>query len=313
YDKNLPKNHQILREMRQIIDEYEDKVLIGETFIDNSLHESITFYGVYNDELHLPFAFEFPFSPWYPGYLQRQIEKQELLTPPGAWPNYFIDNHDIPRHLSRWITCTMCTEPVRVAKAAATLLLTLRGTPFLYYGQEIGMVNHLDIPPDKLRDKAVVLSDTGEVPPPRDGGRTPMQWDTSAYAGFSFGQEVDPWLPIHDNYQEVNVATELADENSILNFYRRVIQVRRNSEALLWGKWKPLIHYPDEQLAYLRATENEQVVIILNFGYQQPLQLDEPLEYGNWCVLLSERFEAGKVIDLPEMLEAFEILIVQRI
>ena len=86
YDKNLPENHQILKDMRAIADEYGSRVIIGETFIDSRLHESISFYGVNNDELHLPIAFEFPFSPWYPGYLQREIENKETITPAGACP-----------------------------------------------------------------------------------------------------------------------------------------------------------------------------------------------------------------------------------
>ena len=220
YDKNLPENHQLIREIRKIIDEYDERVLIGETFIDNRLYDSIIFYGINNDELHLPFTFEFPFSPWYPGYLQREIVKKELITPQGAWPTYFLDNHDIPRHLSRWIECSLCTNPLGIAQAAAAILLTVRGTPVLYYGQEIGMVDNLDIPPEKIQDKAVVKSETGESPPPRDGARTPMQWNNSVNAGFSFGKDVEPWLPVHENYQEVNVAEQLKEQDSILSFYR---------------------------------------------------------------------------------------------
>ncbi|MGB5596611.1 MAG: alpha-amylase family glycosyl hydrolase, partial [Crocosphaera sp.] len=173
YDKNLPENHQLIREIRSLIDEYKDRVLIGETFIDNRLYDSTMFYGVNNDELHLAFTFEFPFSPWYPGYLQREIIKKELITPDGAWPTYFLDNHDIPRHLSRWIECSLCTNPLGIAQASAAILLTIRGTPFLYYGQEIGMVDNLDIPQDKIQDKAIIKSESGELPPPRDGARTP--------------------------------------------------------------------------------------------------------------------------------------------
>ncbi|MEM0980447.1 MAG: alpha-amylase family glycosyl hydrolase, partial [Cyanobacteria bacterium P01_H01_bin.58] len=146
YDKDLPENHQIIKEMRAILDEYRDRVLIGETFIDSRLYDSLIFHGVDNDELHLPIAFEFPFSPWYPGYLQREIEKKECLISADAWPTYFLDNHDIPRHLSRWIECSLCVDSEAIAKAAATLLLTVRGTPILYYGQELGMVDNTHIP-----------------------------------------------------------------------------------------------------------------------------------------------------------------------
>lgn len=313
YEKNLPDNHQIIREIRAILDEYEgDRVLIGETFIDSRLYDSVIFYGINNDELHLPITFEFPFSPWYPGYLQREIENKETTTPPGAWPSYFLDNHDIPRHLSRWIECSLCVDSVAIAKAAATLLLTVRGTPFLYYGQELGMVDHTDIPEDQLQDRAVVKSETGETPPPRDGARTPMQWDDSPHAGFSFGEVVKPWLPVHPNYTEVNVQQALQDPDSIWNFYRQLLQVRKQSGALRYGDWRSLIYYPHEHLAYVRETATEIVLVAINFFYEQPFKLDAAIEREGWTVLLSTYYEVSKVIDLAENLQPFEVSILHR-
>ena len=312
YDKNLPENHQLIQEIRNIIDEYEDRVLIGETFIDNRLYDSTIFYGINNDELHLAFTFEFPLSPWYPGYLQREIDKKELITPKGAWPTYFLDNHDIPRHLSRWIECSLCTNPLGIAQAAAAILLTVRGTPVLYYGQEIGMVDNEDIPPEKIQDKAIVKSETGELPPPRDGARTPMQWNDSINAGFSFGKDVEPWLPVHQNYQEVNVAKELKEPDSILNFHRQLIKARKNNEALRIGNWRTLIHYPYEHLAYVRETKAERVLILINFSYEKDLTIDEHISKDNWQVLVSNVREAGKIIDLPAILEPFEVSILRK-
>ena len=312
YDKNLPENHQIIKEIRKIIDEYDERILIGETFIDSRLYDSTIFYGVNNDELHLPFAFEFPFSPWYPGYLQREIVKKELVTPEDACPTYFLDNHDIPRHLSRWVECSLCTNPDAIAKAAGTLLLTVRGTPVMYYGQEIGMVDLVEIPEDKIRDRATVKSETGELPPARDGCRTPMQWDNSVNAGFSLGKNVEPWLPVNNNYTEVNVADELADKDSILNFYRQLIKIRRKSEALCHGSWKTLIHYPYEHLAYTRQTANEKVLVIINFSYEKEFTVDEYIEPENWEVLISNVLETGKIIDLPKTLQAFEIMVLKK-
>ncbi|MEL7409738.1 MAG: alpha-amylase family glycosyl hydrolase, partial [Cyanobacteria bacterium J06558_2] len=300
------------QEIRQIIDQYQDRVLIGETFIDSDLYESAVFYGINNDELHLPLTFEFPFSPWYPGYLQRQIAKNELITPKGAWASYFLDNHDVPRHLSRWVECSLCTNQLGIAQAAAAILLTVRGTPILYYGQEIGMVDNVEIPPEKIQDKIVVRSDTDDDPESRDGARTPMQWDTQSNAGFSGGKSVEPWLPVNQNYQSVNVAQELKDPDSILNFYRQLIKVRRNSKALLRGTWRTLIHYPYEHLAYVRETEQEQVLILINFSYEQNLQLDEDIEGDNWQVLVSNFRKTNQVIALPQTLEAFEVSIMKK-
>jgi len=312
YDKNLPENHHIIREIRKVVDGYEDRVLIGETFIDSPLYDSTIFYGVDHDELHLPFNFEFTFSPWYPGYLQREIEKKELITPANACPTYFLDNHDIPRHLSRWIECSLCTNPQAIAQAAATILLTVRGTPVLYYGQEIGMVDYLDIPPEKTRDLAIIQGEDGELPPARDGSRTPMQWDDSVNAGFSFGKEVEPYLPVNENYLEVNVAQELAAPDSILNFYIRLIKIRKQSEALLKGKWRTLINYPYEHLAYVRETEAEKVLVIINFAYEKPLTVDKYIEPEAWQILISNVRDSGKIIALPKTLEAFEITVLQR-
>ncbi|MGF1486202.1 MAG: alpha-glucosidase [Prochloraceae cyanobacterium] len=312
YDKNLPENHQIIREIRKIIDEYEERVLIGETFIDSTIYESAIFYGVNNDELHLPFTFEFPFSPWYPGYLQQEITKKELITPPEAWPSYFLDNHDIPRHLSRWVECSLCTNQLGIARAAATILLTVRGTPILYYGQEIGMVDNQDIPSEKIQDKIVLKSETEDYPETRDGARTPMQWNDSDRAGFSFGKDVEPWLPVHQNYREVNVDRQLKDPDSILNFYRQLINARKNSEALRFGKWKTLIHYPYEHLAYLRETQSERVLILINFSYEKDLEIDEYIPKDNWQVLVSDSLEVGKIIDLPSRLQPFEVSLLRK-
>lgn len=309
YDKNLPDNHQIIRDIRSILDEYGDRVLIGETFIDSRLSESIAFYGVNNDELHLPLTFEFPFSPWYPGYLQREIEQKEIVTPSGAWPAYFLDNHDIPRHLSRWIECSLCVDTEAIAKAAATLLLTLRGTPLLYYGQELGMMDNTEIPENRQRDN--IMSNTDE--PSRDGARTPMQWDDSAQAGFSFGEDVEPWLPVHENYKELNVQAALQQPDSILNFYRRLLQIRKRSEALQQGSWRTLIHYPHEHLAYVRETETETILIAINFAGEQSFQRDVEIEQNDWKILLSTHYTAGAQMNLAEMLQPFEVSILQKI
>ena len=310
YDKDLPENHQIIKEIRSIIDEYDNCVLIGETFISSGLYESVIFRGANNDELHLPFTFDFPFSPWYPGHLQKEIVKKELMTPNGAWSVYFLDNHDLSRHLSRWVDCSLCKNPTAIAKAAATILLTVKGTPVLYYGQEIGMIDHENIPADKLRDRATIVHQ-GESAS-RDKARTPMQWDDSPQAGFSFGKDVEPWLPVNNNYTKVNVAKEFDDKNSILNFYKALIRVRKKSNVLQSGCWRTLIHYPYEHLAYVRETDEEQVLVVINFSEEKELKIDEELDWQNWQVLLSTDYEPEQVMDLPKKLKPFETSIYQK-
>ena len=310
YDKDLPENHQIIKEIRSIIDEYDDRVLIGETFISSGLYESVIFRGVNKDELHLPFTFDFPFSPWYPGHLQKEIIKKELMTPDDEWSVYFLDNHDLSRHLSRWVDCSLCDNPIGIAKAAATILLTVRGTPVLYYGQEIGMTDHENIPSNKLRDRVTIVHE-GESAS-RDKARTPMQWDDSSSAGFSFGKDVESWLPINDNYKEVNVAAEFEDKDSILNFYKALIKIRKRNKVLQHGKWRTLIHYPYEHLAYVRETDNEQVLVVINFSYEKDLKIDDEIEWENWQVLLSTDYEPDVVMDLPKKLKPFETSIYQK-
>jgi alpha-glucosidase len=175
------------------------------------------------------------------------------------------------------------------------------------------MVNNTDIPPEKLKDQAVAGGSQDEaLISIRDGSRTPMQWDSTAQAGFSFGKDVEPWLPVHSNYPEVSVKKELADPYSILNFYRALLKTRKTSKALTFGTWRTLIYYPFEHLAYIRETTEEQVLVVINFSYEKPLVMNEPIAKEDWQVLLSNVWEIGKVLDLPDKLEPFEVTILTR-
>jgi len=171
------------------------------------------------------------------------------------------------------------------------------------------MVNHENISPEQIRDKAAIKCLDEACLPSRDGTRTPMQWDHSAQAGFSFGNNVTPWLPVHDNYPTVNVETELADQDSILNFYRALLQLRQESEALRKGSWQPLIHYPYEHLAYLRETESETVLVVINFSYEKNFDRDRAIPNQSWQVLLSTHLTLGEITPLPKLLQPFEISI----
>ena len=175
------------------------------------------------------------------------------------------------------------------------------------------MVDYLNIPPEQRRDFAVVKGEDGELPPPRDGARTPMQWDDSVHAGFSFGKDVEPYLPVNGNYKEVNVARQLAEDDSILKFYIRLLEIRKKSEALTEGSWRSLIHYPYEHLAYVRETAEEKVLVIINFSYEKPFKVDEDIEPDNWLVLISNIQTAGKAIALPKTLQPFEITIFKKV
>jgi alpha-glucosidase len=176
------------------------------------------------------------------------------VLPSGAWPNYTLGNHDTSRLASRYDQGG--NGRVR-ARVAAMLLLSLRGTPFLYYGDELGMV---DVPiPKRLAND----------PNSRDPARTPMQWDAGPQAGFTTGI---PWLPLAADADRVNVAVQRHDPDSLLCLYRRLLWYRRGSGPLRWGSYRSLPAAPDGLLAFVRETATERLLVALNFT-DRPLEL----------------------------------------
>src|SRR5262245_58551382 len=186
--------------MRMVVDEFSNRVLIGEIYLP--VERLVAYYGRDLQGLHLPFNFALLSAPWQARSIARLIDEYEAALPPNGWPNWVLGNHDRPRIASR--------VGIAQARVAAMLLLTLRGTPTLYYGDEIGMQN-LAIGPDQVRDpfeKNVPGQGLG-----RDGCRTPMQWDDSRHAGFS---EREPWLPLPEASRRENVAAQRQDDASLL-------------------------------------------------------------------------------------------------
>jgi alpha-glucosidase len=237
YNTDRPEVQGIVTQMRQVLDEFDERVLIGEIYLP--VERLVSYYGVNNDGAHLPFNFQLLASAWDARGIAGLIDQYERALPAGGWPNWVLGNHDNSRIASR--------VGLPQARVAAMLLLTLRGTPTMYYGDELGMVNGV-IPPDRVRDpfeKNVPGMGLG-----RDPCRTPMQWDESRHAGFS---TAEPWLPISDDYSEVNVATETADAGSLLTLYRRLLELRRAHAALAVGDYEPVAMTGD-LVAYIRRT-----------------------------------------------------------
>ncbi|PLS77720.1 MAG: alpha-amylase, partial [Chloroflexi bacterium] len=193
YMADLPEVHDIVREMRSLLDQYHERVLIGEIYLP--VPRLMLYYGTNRDEAHLPFNFQLILLPWDAQVVREAVDTYEAALPAGAWPNWVLGNHDQPRIASR--------VGLDQARVAQMMLLTLRGTPTCYYGDEIGMQN-VPIPPHQMHDPQ------GKDDPAhsRDPERTPMQWDASANAGFTSGQ---PWLPVADNYTTVNVVAQRED------------------------------------------------------------------------------------------------------
>ncbi len=243
WSMNRPEVHDVIRAMRRVADEFPGRVLVGETYLP--VEEMVRYLGDgRDDEFHLAFDFELLLSPWERRHLALAIERAEALHPADAWPTYAISNHDQPRHATRW--------GEHRARAAALLLLSLRGVAVLYAGEEIGMVD----------------ADPGILPSPpfdragRDGCRTPMQWDASAGGGFTAGT---PWLPVVDAATR-SVAEQTGDAGSLLSLYRRLIAARTASPALRHGTHRSMFEVGPDVLAWRREAGDERLLVLLNVG-----------------------------------------------
>jgi len=217
---------------------------VGEVVRHLPIAKVLPYYGS-GDLLHLPFNFALLDTPWAARDVARVTRDYDagLALFPHAWPNYTLGNHDQARLASR-----LGAEQVRLA---GLLLLTLRGTPFLYHGDELGLPN-VPIPPDRMQDPWERIQPGAG----RDPARAPMVWDTTPRAGFSDGE---PWLPLPPGIERLSVAAQRADPTSTLQFYRRLLATRRASPALRWGEYQPLTGAPDEVLAYRRSLAYDPV------------------------------------------------------
>jgi alpha-glucosidase len=243
--------HGVIARMRRLVDQYKDRVLIGEIYLP--VERLVQYYGVDLGGVHIPFNFQLLLAKWHARDIARIIGEYETVLPERGWPNWVLGNHDRPRIASR-------VGPAQ-ARLAAMLLLTLRGTPTLYYGDEIGM-HDVEIPPEKVQDpfeKNVPGRGLG-----RDPQRTPMQWSAEKNAGFTTGE---PWLPIAEDYKRVNVEVERDDPVSTLALYNQLIKVRRGESALEVGQFEPM-EGDGHLLAYVRRDRESAFLIALNLGLQ---------------------------------------------
>ncbi len=253
HDISQPEMMPFLSDLRNLLDAYPQRYAVGETFLETS-EKTAQYVGV--NALHGAFNFDFLNQSWKADQFLRSIQVWEAALGEDRWPNYVMNNHDVPRSTTRY---RMAVDDAQ-AKLAAMLLLTLRGTPFLYYGEEIGM-----------RD--IRLSRKEIVDPPgkkywpiytgRDGCRSPMQWDDGDHAGFSNGKS---WLPVHPNYRSRNVKNQQDDPDSLLGFYQRMIQFRKDNPVLQYGKWTPLAKNFRNTLSYFREDDEKTFLITLNFS-----------------------------------------------
>jgi alpha-glucosidase len=227
---NRPEVHDVLRRWRRVLDGYgRDRILVGETWVFG-VERLAPFYGAGTDELDLAFNFPFAFSSLAAGELGAVVDATEAALPADAWPVWMASNHDIGRFPTRW-----CGGDEARVRCALTLLLTLRGTPFLYYGDEIGMPE-VPVPRERLRDPVGLRGWPSD--PGRDPCRTPMQWRPGPGAGFT-RDGVDPWLPIGDASAR-NVEAQQADSASVLLLTRSLIELRTSNAGAFVAPYEPV-------------------------------------------------------------------------
>jgi len=294
YTADLPEVQEIVAMMRNVVEEYDDRMIVGEIYLP--VERLMAYYGASGKGAHLPFNFQLIRLPWKAKEIAAAIERYEALLPSYAWPNWVLGNHDKPRTASR--------VGAAQARVAALLLLTLRGTPTLYYGDEIGM-HDVPISADQVQDpfeKNVPGLGLG-----RDPVRTPMQWTNAESAGFTTGK---PWLPIADDFKSVNVAALHDQAASILSLYHRLIELRRSEPALSVGEFAPL-PADDDLIAYVRKAGERRLLIVLNLGSEARSFKLADLEAGA-SLLLSTHLDRNQEYSRDELqLRADEGVIVE--
>jgi alpha-glucosidase len=323
YQVNQPGVHAVMKELRAVLDEYDgDRMLVGED-------DNLAYHGNGQDELQMVFNFPLMRTGCLTPTWIRQNQAERLAglaaISPHAWPCNTLGNHDSSRVFSQFGDGEHNLELARLSLAT---VLTLKGTPFLYNGEEIGMADHLLTDIDQFQDKMAVwayqaMISEAQLPVEqamehaakmtRDKGRTPLHWENAPHAGFC-PADVSPWLPVHKNFSAgVNVADQEADPNSLLNFYRNLISLRNNTPALVSGGYKPLQEEADDYLAFLREIPNQQVLVVLSFSADSvPAKLDELADRKTR--LLFSSVGRGQPDSLKSLaLHPFEILIAELI
>ncbi len=278
FSNDQPEVHEVVAEMRQVMDEFPETLLIGEIYLP--VHKLVAYYGEENGGVHLPFNFHLLLIKWDAPEINNLIASYEGALPDQSWPNWVMGNHDNKR-----IKTKIGTNQVW---NAALLLLTLRGTPTMYYGDEIGMEN-IHIPQHKVHDPREI-NEPG-IGVGRDPERTPMQWTGEKNAGFS---SVEPWLPVGENKDEVNVERQRKDPDSLLSFYHRLIILRQKEPALYGGDYFPA-GLKDQLLCYTRKHKEDEFLIMLNLG-EEKISFKTDFSWTGRIEIARNREKEGKEI-----------------
>ena len=319
YEEQVERDgvHQLMQELRTVMDEYPDRVLVGET-------DDIKYYGNGSNELHL--AFNFPLmrtNRLTPDWIRTNQQERLASLPPGAWPCNTLNNHDSTRVYTRYKDGQ---HDDAIARSALALMLTLRGTPFLYNGEEIGMSDYYLTDISLFRDPPAVWFYNGQVADgmpfnealelaavySRDRCRTPMQWSNTPNAGFS-PEGVQPWLPVNPNYaQGINVDDQQYNPESMLGFYKRMLSLRKQAPALIEGDYTPLHETAADYFAFTRHSQKsgQTCLVLLNLSDKDHnLRFDDLPSREARCIFSNHKLQDEKVALEELKIAPFEIFI----
>jgi alpha-glucosidase len=272
-DRDQPDFAALLERFRAVVDEYPDRFTVGELFDAGPDRAAML-----TTDRHLVFDWEMVIAPWSASAFAAFLDRREAAFGDERWPTLVLSNHDQPRHASRLARSAGTDDVDAVAKAAAVLLLALRGTTFLYYGEEIGMVD-VPIPPDEIVDPPARLANPDFPWWNRDQCRTPMQWSPAPGAGFTSGR---PWIRIADDTARRNVEVERRDPASVFATYQRLLRARRAHPALHRGTFARIALDSEEVLAWTRSADDELLLVLLNFGTdERPVTIPGDLAGGD--------------------------------
>jgi alpha-glucosidase len=272
--EDLPGVHDIIRAFRTVLDEYDERVMIGEL---DPIPSLMRYYGETLDEVHLPFNFNLVNGlDWTAPAVREAVGAYDAAIPKGAWPNWVIGNHDRRRVAERIGSAQ--------ARVATMLVLTLRGTPFWYYGDELGML-HADVPRERARDGVGMPYAVWTERFSRDPYHAPMSWDRSPHAGFC-PPEAEPYLPLARDWQRRNVEVERRDQRSMLSLFLRLTELRKAHAALTHGGYRALDGTGDAVFAYVREAGSDRLAVALNFT-AEPTTVDLISAAGTGQVLAS--------------------------
>ncbi|BCZ44584.1 alpha-glucosidase [Clostridium gelidum] len=305
---NGPKLHEYIKEMNKKTFGGKDLLTVGETW-GSTIEIAKQYSNPDDSELSMIFQFEHILLDQQPGKEKWDLKPLELLDLKKAlsrwqtglegtgWNSLFWNNHDLPRIVSRWGNDK--EYRVESAKMLATLLHGMKGTPYIYQGEELGMTNvrfeSLDDYKDieslnmykERKEKGYTHEEIMEsiYSKGRDNARTPMQWNESENAGFT---SAEPWIKVNPNYKEINAESQLNDENSIFNYYKKLIKIRKANPVVVHGEYKLILEENKEIFAYTRTLENEKLLVVCNFTENKAkFALKEQIEFKTKELLIS--------------------------